>query len=94
MTPERLEEIRRRLADCGPLDAGAGHDAVALIAEVDRLRAALRLWCVEVSSDRTWCRQCRTEQRYDLGLADPRRMAVREQHPHRSDCLLAAEGTP
>ena len=42
MTPERLEEIRRRLADCGPLDAGAGHDAVALLAEVDRLRAALK----------------------------------------------------
>lgn len=41
MNTIRLEEIRRRLADCGPLDAGAGHDAVALLAEVDRLRAAL-----------------------------------------------------
>lgn len=41
MTPADLEAIRRRLADCGPLDAGAGHDAVALVAEVDRLRAAL-----------------------------------------------------
>jgi len=41
MTPERLEEIRRRLEDCGPLDASAGRDGLDLLAEVERLRAEL-----------------------------------------------------
>ena len=51
-------------------------------AESRKLRAALALASVEVSSHRTWCILCRTEYRGD-GLS-------RVEHPHDRACALYA----
>lgn len=52
----------------------------ALLACVDKMRAALSLAEVEVSLGRSWCHICRTEERGEL--------RGRDSHPHDPGCVL------
>lgn len=61
-------------------------DLVAARQDEEALRGALLAVGVDVASDRTWCRLCRTESRSE-GCS-------RSNHPHADGCVLSAPPAP
>lgn len=61
-------------------------DLAAARQDAEALRGALLAVRVDVASDRTWCRLCRTESRSE-GCS-------RSNHPHADGCVLSAAPAP
>lgn len=76
----------QRVVDIITASARAEDERDAAQKDAAKLRSALMRAEVDLASDRTWCRICRTEARGE-GV-------TRAKHPHESDCVLYAGRLP